>query len=80
VVAAAGCTYYDDPEERRAALVALVEILELDPLPDEKVVRIGDVQSKLDNPYYVATGRVYVQASVGREGSNQAWTDPERPC
>jgi hypothetical protein len=24
-------------------------------------------------------GRVYVQVSVGKEGSNQVWTDPDRP-
>jgi hypothetical protein len=31
------------------------------------------------NPYRRLPGYVYVQTSVGKEGSNQVWTDPDRP-
>jgi hypothetical protein len=146
-VFAAGCVAKDDPEERRAALVAFVEALELEPQPGDATVRIGRTQSKSDAPYYTATGvldeasrqsgmarvadaferegwdvfesgavdfflgacvrasrdsmvarasvgwvtdtgfnpyprlpgRVYVQTSVGKEGSNQTFTHPDRP-
>ena len=40
---------------------------------------VGWVTSSGFNPYPQLPGRVYVQASVGREGSNQTWTDPDRP-
>lgn len=51
-----GCGADDDPEERRAALEALVAELALVPLPNEESVRVTRVQSKSDEPYYVATG------------------------
>ncbi len=31
------------------------------------------------NLYQRLPGYVYVQTSVGKEGSNQTWTDPDRP-
>jgi hypothetical protein len=141
----AGCAADDEPEERRIALTALLDELELEPLPGQDEVRIGRTQSKSDYPYFSATGilemsrasgiaqvesaferqdwdviesgnvshflgscvrarkasmvaityvgwsdmptnnvyprlpgRVYVQTLVGREGSNQGWTDVER--
>jgi hypothetical protein len=40
---------------------------------------VGWVEDSGFNPYPKLPGRVYVQASVGREGSNQAFTDPDRP-
>jgi hypothetical protein len=46
----------DNENERRAALAAFIDTLELDPLPDERAVRIGRTQSKSDAPYYAATG------------------------
>lgn len=141
-VAAVGCTYGDEREERRAALEELVAALGIEPQPGDDAIRIGRTKSKSDYPYYTATGvldepsreagmsrveaafeqegweilesgrtehflgacvrarrgsmvarssvgwatrdesdlylrlpgRVYVQTSVGREGSNQAWT------
>jgi hypothetical protein len=140
-----GCAADDEPEDRRVALTALLEELELEPLPGEDRVRIGRTQSKSDYPYFSATGtvkmsrasgiahveeafaqrewdviesgnvsrflgscirarkasmvaityvgwsdmptnnvyrrlpgRVYVQTLVGREGSNQGWTDVDR--
>jgi hypothetical protein len=137
----------DDENERRAALAAFVEALELDPRPGEQTVSIGRTQSKSDAPYFSVggvldepsreaglrqveaafeqdgwevlesgasgqflgacararrgsmvavahvgwvtqsgfnpyprlAGRVYVDTLVGREGSNQVFTNVERP-
>jgi hypothetical protein len=145
---ASGCASNEDAErERRRALVVFVEGARLEAVPGDATVRLSRVQSKNDDPYFVATGvlaedtreaglarvaavlerqgwtvletrgdsflgaclraekgsmmlrtsvgwstrsgfnpyprlpgRVYVQTSVGREGSNQAWTDPDRPA
>jgi hypothetical protein len=43
------------------------------------IVSVGWNDSPTNNVYPRLPGRVYVHASVGREGSNQVWTDPERP-
>jgi hypothetical protein len=56
VATASGCMSADHEDERRAALAAFVETLELEPLPDERIVRIGRTQSKSDAPYFSASG------------------------
>jgi hypothetical protein len=146
-LAAVGCTYGDEPDERRDALEELVVAFGLEPQPGDAAVRLGRTKSKSDYPYYTATGvldeasreagtsrvgatferegwevlesggserflgacvrarrgsmvalssvgwstrpesnlyqrlpgRVYVQTSVGREGSNQVWTVLDTP-
>ena len=42
-------------------------------------VSVGWSDLPSNNVYPRLPGRVYVHASVGREGSNQAFTDPDRP-
>jgi hypothetical protein len=46
----------DNEDERRAALVSFVRVLELDPLPGDGEVRIGRTKSKSDAPYFTTSG------------------------
>jgi hypothetical protein len=55
-VLAAGCVARDHPEQRNAALTAIVDSLGLEPLPGDDAVKRGETEIKSGDPYFTATG------------------------
>ena len=60
-VGVAGCTAGDEPEERREAVVRIVDALGLEPMPGDDAIAIHRTQSKSDYPYYSAEGVLNVR-------------------